>query len=463
MDRSAASRTQQKAQAQAQVLPVLAKGPAPVQAGNLAVVVGAGASGLAAAKLLAALGARVRLVDNDPAHITPAVTAMAQSLGLECLAGPHEAAQFAGAHIVVSSPGVPLAKLAPFLASAGSPPLMAEMDLALHYVREPIIAVTGTSGKTTTVSLTAAMLEAGGKKVFLGGNIGTPLSEYVLQTQKADVLVLEMSSFQLQGTRHLTAHVAALLNLTANHLDHHKDMAEYADAKFGIFAGQGPDDVALLPQELADEYARRGGAARFEAIGPATQFSATQFPATRLLGRHNLHNIQAAWLAAREFGVSHAQAAQAVAAFAPLEHRLEKVGEAQGVVYVNDSKSTTVDSLQAALNSFDNRVLLLAGGKFKGGDLLSLRPLLERKVGAVALFGASREIFEKAWEGCVPLSWDAALPEALARLQLIARPGDAVLLSPATASYDLYRNYMERGDHFRHLVAQFAKKSEQGL
>ncbi|MDL2216863.1 UDP-N-acetylmuramoyl-L-alanine--D-glutamate ligase, partial [Desulfovibrio sp. OttesenSCG-928-M14] len=337
------------------------------------------------------------------------------------------------------------------------PPLMAEMDLALLHVVEPVIAVTGTSGKTTTVSLIAAMLEAAGKSVFLGGNIGTPLSEYVLDRLSgkaaAEVLVLEMSSFQLQGARNLKAQVAALLNLAPNHLDQHKDMAEYAEAKFGIFAGQGPEDLALVPPELADDYARRGGLARLEIIRPETDFQET-----RLLGGHNRFNIRAAWLAAREFGVTREQASKAVSAFVPLPHRLEAVGQIGGVVFVNDSKSTTVDSLRAALNSFEEPVLLLAGGRFKGGDLAGLRGLLEKKVKAVALFGASREIFEKAWQGATPLSWDAAMPEALQRLCALAAPGDVTLLSPATSSYDQYTNYMERGDHFRRLVAERAKE-----
>ena len=432
---------------------------APVKPGELAVVVGAGSSGLAAVRLLRALGARVRLVDS--AEAPAGRRAELEALGAEVLCGPHAPEQFAGAALVVSSPGVPLAVLEPFLQAAGgpsAPPVIAELELALRYTHEPILAVTGTSGKTTTVSLAAAMLEAAGKKVFLGGNIGTPLSDYVLRVaekpeNRAQVLVLEVSSFQLQGSKSLRPKVAALLNLSPNHLDYHKDMAEYSAAKFSIFALQGEGDLALLPmapESLLEEYQRRGfSAGRVAVFAPPLT---PRFPQSRLLGRHNAANIEAAYLACREFGVSESEAAKAVAAFFPLPHRLEPIRELNGVLYVNDTKSTTVDSLRVALESFDAPVLLLAGGKFKGGDLPSLHPLLREKVKAVGLFGASREIFERAWQGVVPMTWDPDLPSAVSRLRGLAKPGDVVLLSPATSSFDLYENYMARGEHFRRLA-----------
>lgn len=434
---------------------------APVRAGELAVVVGAGASGRAAAQLLAALGARVRLLDRDCNGFDEALRAEAAGTGLELLCGPHEAGHFSGAALVVTSPAIPPAVLAPLLRAAGDPPCIAEMELALRYVRQPVLAVTGTSGKTTTVSLAAAMLEASGKRVFLGGNIGTPLSDYVLAAharagEEADVLVLELSSFQLQGIASLRPRAAVLLNLAPNHLDHHRDMEEYSDAKFRLFALQGPEDLALLPEELVAEYRRRGCAARVELFGPAARFSRT-----RLIGRHNAANAEAAYLACRAFGVSEAEAARAVADFVPLRHRLEPAGELDGVLYVNDSKCTTVEAMRAALTSFDAPVLLLAGGKFKGGDLASLIPLLRERVKAVGLFGASRNLFETAWQGATPLFWDGALPEAVRRLRALAAGGDVVLLSPATASYDAYTNYKERGDHFCAIVHAMRAEGEQ--
>ncbi len=416
-------------------------------------MVGAGASGEAAAELLARLGARVRMLDRESGNVSKSFRALAAEKGMEILCGAHTPDQFAGAALVVTSPGVPVHVLAPLLARAGDPPLIGEMELALSQAKEPILAVTGTSGKTTTVSLAAAMLEAAGKKVFLGGNIGTPLSRHVLESDPADVLVLEVSSFQLQGSQSLRPRVAVLLNLTENHLDHHKDMAEYTEAKFRIFALQTESDAAVLPPELRPEYEKRGLRARAE------YFAATdRFLDTKLLGRHNAANAEAAFLACREFGVSLADAARAVAAFTPLRHRLEPAGRRNGVLYVNDSKSTTVEALRAALESFGGtgagKILLVAGGKFKGGDLESLIPLLRERVRAVALAGASREVFEKAWNGAVPLTWDATLEGAVKRLAGRALPGDTVLLSPATSSYDLYANYKERGDDFCRIVKE---------
>lgn len=420
---------------------------APIRAGELAVVIGAGESGAAASRLLAALGAKVRLVEKNVDRVCDELRTLAKSGALELLTGEHDAGQFKGAALAVTSPGVPLATLQPLLEKAGGVPLISELELALRYCSEPILALTGTSGKTTTVSLAAAMLEESGKKVFLGGNIGTPLSRYALRKEKADVLVLELSSFQLQGTQSLRPRVAVLLNLSVNHLDHHADMEEYSEAKFSIFARQSAEDLAVLPPELVRTYKSKGFAARLEVFEPGRRFANM-----RLLGRHNIANAEAAWLACREFGVGEADAARAAEAFAPLRHRLENAGEINGVLYVNDSKSTTVDSLAAALGSFESRVILLAGGKFKGGDLASLRPLLQEKAKAVFLFGASREIFEEAWRGAAPLHWYADLPAAMLRLRGATAPGDVVLLSPATSSYDLYANYKERGNHFCRLV-----------
>ncbi|MDR0828382.1 MAG: UDP-N-acetylmuramoyl-L-alanine--D-glutamate ligase [Desulfovibrio sp.] len=427
-----------------------------VKTGDRAAVVGAGLSGLAAARLLRALGVKTRLLDRKPSLSEESLTQI-RAIGADLICGEHKPEYFKDADLVVISPGVPYGPLAELLAQAGNPPLIGETELALPYVQAPILAFTGTSGKTTTVSLAAAMLEQAGRKVFLGGNIGTPLSDYVLAPEQANVLVLELSSFQLQGIDSLRPAVACILNLAANHLDQHRDMEEYRAAKFSIFTGQTEKDLALLPPDLVPEYRKDGFRARLEILRPTRRF-----PKTRLIGLHNAANAEAAFLAVQSQGVSEADAARAVAAFRPLPHRLENLGEKDGILYVNDSKSTTVDALRAALESFDAPLLLLAGGRFKGGDLQSLRPLIQEKVKAVALFGAGREVFSEAFAGIVPLSWDPELPPALRRLEAMARAGEVILLSPATASFDLYRNYKERGDHFRRLAQGEYKENENG-
>ncbi len=424
------------------------------QAGQKALVIGAGKSGLAAVRLLVSTKVQVTLLES--AVIQDSVQAEMHSLGVAVIQGPLSTEVFAGQEYIVPSPGIPVAKVKKLVPTAQTTEVLAEMELASRYLQdEPILAVTGTSGKTTTVSLAAAMLEAAGKKVFLGGNIGTPLSEYVLERNvrghKADVLVLEVSSFQLQGCSSFAPHVAMLLNITENHLDYHEDMQEYIDAKMQLFASQKAQDVAIFPLALQETFAK------YPVSAQKVFFDTDQgnFPERMLLGAHNAVNIEAAWQACKPFGISLEAARKAVASFAPLAHRLEKVRDVRGVLYVNDSKCTTVDAMRVALEAFDSPIILLCGGKFKGGDLPSLCPLLQKNVKNVVLFGASREYFEKAWghmTHITPMPWFATLAEAVQHAQVLANTGDIVLLAPATASFDLYTSYIKRGEDFKAIV-----------
>lgn len=409
-----------------------------------AVIIGAGRSGIAAARLLAKNRIKTRLLEQNPEALPESLKAGLEQAGIEVITGPHQFEYFSGAAFVIPSPGMPIAKLMEFLdKSEERPEIISELELAYRYLdNEPILAITGTSGKTTTASLAAAMLKKQGYTVFLGGNIGTPLSEYILDSRKADVLVLECSSFQLQGCTTFCPRVAILLNISPNHLDHHKDMAEYADAKARIFRCQDAGDLAILGPGM-DQLAAQLPA-RTLLLSPSDNFNDMQ-----LLGDHNRLNAEAAWQAARFFGVSRENARLAAAAFSPLPHRLENVGTFNGITYINDSKCTTVAALKVALEAFDKPVKLLAGGKFKGGDLKALVPLLREKVSQVALYGGSREYFEEAWAGAVPLSWHPTLREAVARLRGSSSKDDIILLAPATSSYDQYKDYMERGEDFR--------------
>ncbi len=421
----------------------------PVVPGSVVVIVGAGASGESAARLVREKGARARLLERNPAKVGQPLLELAARIGIEIITGPHEPAHFQDASLVVLSPGVPYSRMVMMLEAAGSPQVMSEMELAYRFVDEPILAVTGTSGKTTTVSLAAAMLREAGKRVFLGGNIGTPLSDYVLGEDKADVLVLEASSFQLMGCDSFRPNVGVLLNISPNHLDQHESMREYVEAKFSLFDRQTEEDTAIFNTALEDDVPLRDIRAKI------LYFTATdRFPETRLLGAHNRANLEAAYLACREFGVTGEEARRAVAAFEPLPNRLELVGEWNGIAYINDSKGTTVSALKVALESMTRPALLLAGGVFKGGDLAALSDLLREKVRAVGLFGGNREEFTRAWEGVVPLTWSPTLEEAVHAVRKLAVPGDAILLAPATASFDLYANYGERGADFRRIAAR---------
>jgi len=370
-----------------------------IEPGELAVVVGAGRSGLAAARLLRRAGARVRLLDSNLKALAgrEVLAAELAALGIDVQLGEHSAAQFAGAAFVVPSPGMPVARLEGLVDTQVSE-ILAEMELAWRYLDdEPVLAITGTSGKTTTASLAAAMLHEQGYAVFLGGNIGTPLSEYVLGGKKADVLVLEISSFQLQACTTFCPRAGILLNITPNHLDYHKDMAEYTEAKFRLFRCQDEGDLAVLGEDLqalADAHRLKARKVFVKATD--------RFPASCLMGAHNRINEEAAWQACRLFGVTEASATRAVERFQPLPHRLERVRELGGVLYVNDSKCTTVSAIQVALEAFDRPVRLLCGGKFKGGDLAGLAICCVPKCRKLCFLGPAASILKRPGRALCP-------------------------------------------------------------
>jgi UDP-N-acetylmuramoylalanine--D-glutamate ligase len=416
--------------------------------GHTAVVLGAGASGLAAARLLARMGAAVRVLEKNEASAAK----VPADLGLEVCVGEHKPAHFEGADLIVLSPGIARSKVASLLPEGVQ--VVSELELASWFVSEPIIAVTGTNGKTTTTTLISRILEANGKKVFTGGNIGTPLCEYLLGDEQADVLVLEVSSFQLQNSPSFHPRVGVLLNFSANHLDYHETMEEYLSAKLSMFTHMDAEDLAVVPLSMKDELEKRD----FTRSRRVYFVASPRFTCPGLPGEHNQENMEAAYLACRYFGLSQEDVQRGIDGFSTLAHRIEAVAEHNGIVFIDDSKSTTIDSMIAALKSQDRPVRLLAGGVFKGGDLGAVLPVLREKVRAVYLFGQSREIFEEAWSDCgKEISWDATLEEAVFRAAADARSGECVLLSPATASFDLFANYKERGKTFQRAVREWVE------
>ncbi len=414
--------------------------------GKKAVVVGAGVSGVAAARLLGRKGARVRLLDRQGKGFE-ALQAEESCKDWELRSGEHRADDFADAELVVVSPGIPRAVL-----SLVPPeiPVTSELELAAAFVGEPVIAVTGTNGKTTTVSMISHILAACGKKVFTGGNIGLPLSEYVLAGEKCEVLVLELSSFQLQYLAFFQPQVAVLLNFSPNHLDYHQNLEHYFQAKMNLFKYMDKNGLALFARELEREV----------ACLPLPECEKMYYGKMDvdldgvLVGEHNKANAQAACLAAGYFGVSQRQARAALASFVFAPHRYERFLDVDGICFINDSKATTLTALEAALSSTAAPVRLLAGGVFKGGDPALLRELIQDKVVGIYLFGASREIFEAAWKGLCSLNWYPELAGAVAAVCGDASCGDSVLLSPATASFDLFSDYKDRGNTFKHLVKE---------
>ncbi|WAS92083.1 UDP-N-acetylmuramoyl-L-alanine--D-glutamate ligase [Nannocystis punicea] len=440
-----------------------------------ALVIGAGASGRAAAELLVFLGARVRLYDQNPGAAVPE--------GVEPVLGaaevPPEA--FAGVELMVLSPGVPPT---PFRAAqqefAPQAQVHGEMSLSLaiagaRFGRLPTVLITGTNGKSTVTALTGALLAAGGRKPFVGGNLGVPLAAALLDLLRTgapapDALVLECSSFQLETLGHAATDVAMILNITPDHLDRYPTLEDYAATKARVFTGLDARGLALL--DAGDGFtsflrARVGAGrlvlvddpdgARIAGPGPGDSLllpggEAFARAALPIPGRHNSKNALFALLAARHLGVAADACLRGLQGFHGLPHRMTFVRERAGVRYYDDSKATNVASVLASLDGFDRPFVLIAGGRAKGDDLSPLRELLRRSGRALVAIGESADSFYALAEGVVEARRASTMAEAVEIAAALAGPGDAVVLSPACASYDWFKNYGERGDTFARLV-----------
>ncbi len=441
-------------------------------------VLGAGASGLAASELLLSRGARVTLWDERPAA----------QLGAEALIGrgvavrggtPLGDVDLGRPDLVVVSPGVPLRLSSIVRARESGVPVWGEIELAARFLPPgaAVLGVTGTNGKSTTTALLGALCEAGGLAPFVGGNLGTPLSRAVLEPARR-MYVLELSSFQLEGMETVRVHGAALLNLTPDHLDRYDGMEDYAAAKARIFRNQQPGDVAVVNADdpwtlrmAADARGRRFGFTLQPELATPEGLVGLAGPveggfqlgvagvtlrlANRALrGAHNLANAMAASLLAFHAGVQPVRLQVGLDGFPGLPHRLESVRTLDGVEWVNDSKATNVDAALTALAAFPpgQRLWLIAGGKGKGAPY---RPLAEASVGKVAgllTVGQDAALLESEFSAVCPVHACETLDRAVARARTLARPGEVVLLSPACASFDQFKNFEHRGATFRALV-----------
>jgi UDP-N-acetylmuramoylalanine--D-glutamate ligase len=423
-------------------------------------VVGAARSGIAAAAALrrAHPRARVRLVDRDalPDELPPGVEGV---LGDD----PELAAD---CDIVVKSPGVPASSPVVASARAAGLPIWSEVELAYRLLgpAHPWIGITGTNGKSTTTSLTGAMLAAGGVPYAVAGNIGDAVSGLVGELAEGSWVVCELSSFQLEDVHELHPRVGVLLNVTPDHLDRHGSFEEYADAKLRMFARQDAADVAVLDDDdpwvagLSDD--ELPGAARRVRIrlAEAPQDLRDAFDESVLAGSHNLENVLCAAAAAEAAGADRAGVLDAVRRFRPLAHRMERVGELGGVTYINDSKATNQEAAIRALGAFSHGVHLILGGSLKGGGYAPLaRAVATGPVAASYLIGAAAETIDSALvaEGVHARRY-GSLAEALAAAAAAAVAGDTVLLAPACASFDQFRDFEDRGDQFRALVEELA-------
>jgi UDP-N-acetylmuramoylalanine--D-glutamate ligase len=443
--------------------------------GRRATVVGLAKSGIAAARLLSAAGARVRGTDAKPvASLGPDVAAL-PAAGVSLVDGP---AAFDGAELVVVSPGVPLdgEQLAP--ARARLVPVIGELELAWRVMEAETIAITGTNGKTTTTALTGALLAAQPRPVFVGGNIGTPLAARALDFAADGIVVAEVSSFQLESIEAFRPRVAAVLNVTPDHLDRHRTFAGYVDAKARIFMNQTEHDCAVLN---ADDETARGLASRTRAH--VVWFSRQRrldhgvfvedgwvvarlnghvdrvcpLAEIRLRGAHNVENVLAATACALWTGMAVDAIRRAVGAFHAVAHRIEFVRDIGGVQFYNDSKGTNVDSTIKALESFGERIVLIAGGKGKGQDFTPLADAARGRVAHAVVLGEDGGRIAAALEQAgIGVSVATSMATAIERARAAAAPGDVVLLSPACASFDMFDNYEHRGEVFKKLVEELA-------
>ena len=435
--------------------------------GQKVLVVGAARSGVAAAQLLARRGAKVTLTDRKP-EIPEAAALAAAGVTLEL--GGHVMATFESANLVVLSPGVPIELPEIARAKTRGIPVIGELELASRWLRGPIVAITGTKGKSTTTTLVGRMLEAAGRRVMVGGNIGYPLSAQVEASTSDTVHVVEASSFQLETTDTFKPWIAALLNFSPDHLDRHPDEASYAAAKMRIFANQESQDWAVVNadsqeamqmtrhvrarvvtfgvDEPADIHVGRGFVWQRTSEGDIPLLPVA---AVHLQGRHMLSNVAAATAISHLAGASGASLAKALEGFHGLEHVMEIVASRGGVRFVNDSKATNIDAATKSIESFD-KVVAIIGGKYKGGDFADLAEPLRAHGRAVVAIGESRPMVKAALKDVLPVLEADSLVEAVRKAWDLAVPDGVVLLAPACASFDMFADYAERGRKFKEEV-----------
>jgi UDP-N-acetylmuramoylalanine--D-glutamate ligase len=422
-------------------------------------------------------GARVTVSDAKSEHQLREQIPTLLDAGIAVETGAHGERTFRDQDLIVVSPGVPVDAEPLVQARALGQPVIGEIELASQFLPGPIVAITGSNGKTTTTTLVGEILASSGVKTLVGGNIGTPAISLTEQATADTTIVLEISSFQLETIRTFRAKVAVVLNVTPDHLDRHRTFAAYVDAKARIFENQQADDFAVLNAddptcvELAGRtnaqvfwFSRehevesgaivRDGQVVFLGNGsPQIVLAVSEIP---LKGSHNLENILAAVCAGALMGCAPEKIRRAIVNFKAVEHRLEYVATIGGVEYYNDSKATNVDATMKALQSFPSNIHLILGGKDKGSDYTVLNDLLRERVKSVYTIGAAAEKIQTHITGTTQIVSSGTIEAAVKQAAAVAQPGDVILLAPACASFDQFRSYEHRGRVFKDLVGQLA-------
>src|SRR5713226_5568752 len=436
-------------------------------------VVGLGKSGVASALFLKAQGARVTVSDTKTGDELHNEIPVLLDHGITVETGGHGERTFRGQDLIVVSPGVPVDAPPLLQARSAGGEVIGEVELAAQFLPGPIVAITGSNGKTTTTTLTGEILTAGGFPALVGGNIGTPAISLVERAKPESVIVLEVSSFQLETIRTFRPKVAVILNITPDHLDRHRTFEAYTDAKARILENQQGDDFAVLnaddPTCVAMESRTRAKVFWFSRQKEVKQGAwvrdgtivfrdgerqreIMQVSEIPLKGAHNLENALAAICAGALMGCEPEKIRQAVREFKAVEHRLEFVATIHGVEYYNDSKATNVDATIKALESFPANIHLILGGKDKGSDYTVLNDLLRERVKCVYTIGAAAEKIQSQIKGPTAIVHTGTIESAAKQAAASASPGDIVLLAPACASFDQFQNYEHRGRVFKELV-----------
>ncbi len=432
-------------------------------------VLGAGLSGTAAALLLEAEGAHVTVLDSaDEKKLLKPTLENLRAKNVRVLCGAEVERDSSSYDLVVLSPGIdPDSPLAQNFSSRKIETI-GELELGWRSCELPVIAITGTNGKTTTTELVAQMLNACGQRTIACGNIGKPLSDIVRRQEKYDVLTVEVSSFQLETIRTFRPSVSAWLNFAPDHLDRYASVAEYRAAKLRIFDYQTADDVAvvnaieLLPKIEARPvtFSAYSDDADFRLEGGAIVYgdeAVLRLADTKLRGSHNIENLMATLAIGLARNLSFAEMVPPLSQYEPQPHRCEFVREVGGATYINDSKATNLDAVEKALLAQNKPVILIAGGKDKGFTFDPLRELVREKVRATILIGEMAESIARDWSEAVPTEIADSLADAVDRARALAKPGEIVLFSPGTSSFDMFKSYADRGDQFRALVHALPK------
>ncbi len=446
--------------------------------GKRVLVVGLGSTGEALCSFLLHHGAQVKVSEKKkPEEMGQKISSWEQK-GITIEAGRHNQESFTEADLIVPSPGVPWL---PELEAArdNGVKIISEIELAYKFLKGKIVGITGSNGKSTTATLTQKILEEGGLKTYLAGNIGTPLISFVDNSKDDHIYVTEISSFQLEHIEDFRVSVSVLLNISPDHLDWHPSFEDYYEAKKKLVISQGENDIAILNRDDPLVWALREenkfqvyAFSRLGKVSPGCFLNGDWLVLSNkkeeklirtslipLLGIHNQENIMASALVGHILGIPPSRIEEPIKSFRGLEHRLEKVKSVGGVDFYDDSKATNVDATSKSIQSFDRSIILILGGRDKGGDFKKLRKPIKENVKRIILLGEAKEKIKTALEGIIPMETVPSLEEAVRLGYSRAEPGEVVLLAPACTSFDMFQNFEERGEVFKSEVLALEKET----